>query len=99
MLWKKPNKKSKTIWEIRKELPIGHWQHSKTYLLVHTCHEWNRLPSEMGLCEPEFDLPLMTAYVLVKTTMQAYDDFIRTKEIEEKSGKVTANPNMRKRAR
>jgi len=51
----------------------------------------------MGLCEPEFDLPLMTAYVLVKTTMQAYDDFIRAEELEKKSGKVTANPNMRKR--
>jgi len=40
---------------------------------VMACQEWNVLPSEMGLCEPEDDLTLMAAFISAKSDMQVWE--------------------------
>lgn len=51
------------------------WIHSIFFELVHTAKEWGRLPSELGLCDPEEDLLFMTAHEEVVSEMRAFEDY------------------------
>jgi len=40
---------------------------------LHTIREWGRLPSEFGLCAPEYDLTYMMAHDIGYGKMEAYE--------------------------
>lgn len=48
-----------------------------------TVFAWGRLPSEFGICPPEKNLAMMTAYLDAKRIMDRTDDEIRKDEIEK----------------
>lgn len=43
---------------------------------------WNRLPSELGLCDPKEDPAIMMAYYLAQTTMESYDNWQAQKKVK-----------------
>lgn len=56
--------------------PESNWlPTSKTFTMLAVAHDWNRLPSEMGICAPEDDIKLMTAYTLTRSDMEAVESF------------------------
>ena len=58
---------------------------------VEVVFEWHRLPSEFGLCEPEFDLTLMTAYTVAKRRMEAWE----VKQAKREARRNTAHNRKR----
>lgn len=51
------------------------WIHGKFFELLHSVKEWPRLPSEVGLCEPEQDLLFMTAYEEAVAEMKNFEEY------------------------
>lgn len=49
----------------------GNWRYSEFFSAVDTAHDWNRLPSELGLCDSEEDLAVMMAYTDTVSRMNA----------------------------
>ena len=50
-------------------------------------HDWGRLPSEFGLCDPEDDLSLMAAYSVTVSKMRAYEDYRQAQAMNRATGK------------
>ena len=65
------------------------WIHGKFFELLHAVKEWQRLPSELGLCEPEQDLLFMAAYEEVVAEMKSFEEYkaeLKRKEREAIQG-------------
>lgn len=50
--------------------------HSHRLLDLQVIHEWGGAarPSEYGLCEPDFDITMMAAYLLARGKMSAWEN-------------------------
>lgn len=46
---------------------------NRSFITIGVLKEWGRLPSEFGLCDPEEDLLIMSAYISAKSDMDAYE--------------------------
>ena len=69
--------------ELRQKLPKGRWRHNDLFTALDTCHDWQRLPSEFGICKPEDNLSFMTAYLDAKRIIDRTEDEITKTEIED----------------
>lgn len=50
--------------------------------------DWNRLPSDFNLCDPDEDLIFMSAFTMAKSKMQAYQRDQEIKEAETRRKKA-----------
>jgi hypothetical protein len=56
------------------------WRHSNRLFELEVVFEWHRLPSEFGLCEPDYDLTLMAAYIIAKRKMEGWEMKVAQRE-------------------
>jgi len=54
------------------------------YHLVDVAHQWRLKPSEMGVCEPQYDIPLMVAYARNKALRIAWENQVAERERKTK---------------
>lgn len=66
----------------RKKRP-PHWEHSDKLSEIDLAYEWKRMPSELGFCLPDDDLPLMLAYLKVKSEMEYVERYLAEEEIRQ----------------
>lgn len=52
------------------------WWYSDSFSIMQALEAWQILPSEFGLCDPEEDLYLMTAYKQNQAIMREWDAFM-----------------------
>ena len=49
------------------------WVHSRYFSAIDVCHDWHIRPSEFGLCEPDDDFAVMTAYTSTVADINSYE--------------------------
>lgn len=65
-------------------LPSGKWSFidplgGAIFNQIGVAKKWGILPSELGICEEQEDLLLMTAYTRIDNLMQGWDNHIANK--------------------
>jgi hypothetical protein len=73
----------------------GDWTYSAYFASVDVIHDWGRLPSEFGLCRPEDDMAVMTAFTSAVSHMRAWEHQEQEREMEKQRNapKRKANRN------
>lgn len=54
------------------------------YHLVDVAFQWGMKPSEVGVCEPEYDVPLMVAFARNKAMRAAWETQVAEQERKKK---------------
>jgi hypothetical protein len=80
--------KKHSLRQVSKRIRPGNWRATAYFTEVGMAHFWGRLPSELGLCEPEEDPAVMMSYYLAAKGIEAYDMYLQNKEIEKANRKV-----------
>jgi len=65
------------------EPPPGKWSASRLFELVHVAHDWGMRPSVLGLCDPEDDAEIMTAYTLSQDNVGAWERYQAEKKARQ----------------
>lgn len=70
-------------------LDEGHWKFEDElgeyiYHLVDVAHQWGVLPSTLGICETDNDIPLMVAYARNKALRMAWENQVAEREAKKK---------------
>lgn len=68
--------------QVSKQIRPGGWRASQFFSEVATAHYWNRLPSELGLCDPDEDPAVMMSYYLSVRAMEGYEYHLQEKKIK-----------------
>ena len=63
--------------------------------MIDTCHDWHRLPSEFGLCEPADDMALMSAFSGTVATMRSWERQENERESREQEARRSARKGKR----
>jgi hypothetical protein len=51
----------------------GNWTYAQEFEAVETAHDWGIRPSELGICSPDEDMAVMTAYTRTISRMRAWE--------------------------
>jgi hypothetical protein len=54
------------------------------YHLIDVAHQWGLKPSDIGICEMTYDVPLMVAYVRNKALRMAWENQVAEREAKKK---------------
>lgn len=69
--------------QVARVIKKSKWTAAPFYTEVGMAHYWNKMPSELGLCNPEDDPAVMMSYYETSRTMEAYESHLQTQEYEK----------------